>query len=89
MVAEQRTNFLSEGVARSRISVVLGFAFGTELALMRLSSNPVLVGVSWFYTWFFRGVPMLLRPFISGVVDGIARDALEHTLKSVRGVLTK
>jgi hypothetical protein len=36
-----------------------------------------------------RGVPTLLRPFISGVVDGIARDALENTLKSVRGVLTK
>lgn len=35
-----------------------------------------------------RAVPMLLRPFISGVVDGIARDALENTLKSVRGVLS-
>lgn len=35
-----------------------------------------------------RGVPLLLRPFISGVVDGIARDALENTLKSVRKVLT-
>ncbi|MDF7649424.1 amino acid ABC transporter permease [Pantoea sp. Acro-805] len=46
------------------ISVVLGFAFGTVLALMRLSSNPVLVGVSWFYTWFFRGVPMLVQLFL-------------------------
>jgi putative flippase GtrA len=36
-----------------------------------------------------RGVPALLRPFISGVVDGIARDALDKTLASVRGVLTK
>ena len=36
-----------------------------------------------------RGVPVLLRPFISGVVDGIARDALENTLVSVRGVLTR
>jgi putative flippase GtrA len=33
-----------------------------------------------------RGVPTLLRPFISGVVDGIARDALEKTLKGVRTV---
>lgn len=32
------------------ISVVLGFAFGTVLALMRLSANPVLVAVSWAYT---------------------------------------
>lgn len=34
-----------------------------------------------------RGVPLLLRPFISGVVDGIARDALQKTLESVRRVL--
>lgn len=46
------------------ITVVLGFAFGTVLALMRLSSNPVLVGVSWVYTWFFRGVPMLVQLFL-------------------------
>ena len=36
-----------------------------------------------------RGVPALLRPFISGVVDGIARDALQKTLESVRAVLRK
>ncbi|MDR3434181.1 MAG: amino acid ABC transporter permease [Rouxiella aceris] len=46
------------------ISVVLGFAGGTLLALMRLSSNPVLVAVSWGYTWFFRGVPMLVQLFL-------------------------
>ncbi|QKJ86840.1 polar amino acid transport system permease protein [Paramixta manurensis] len=46
------------------ISVILGFAFGTVLALMRLSSNPVLVAVSWAYTWFFRGVPMLVQLFL-------------------------
>lgn len=46
------------------ISVVLGFAGGTVLALMRLSSNPVLVAVSWGYTWFFRGVPMLVQLFL-------------------------
>ncbi|MEC5321039.1 amino acid ABC transporter permease [Brenneria populi subsp. brevivirga] len=46
------------------ISVVLGFTGGTLLALMRLSSNPVLAAVSWGYTWFFRGVPMLVQLFI-------------------------
>lgn len=46
------------------ISVVLGFAGGTVLALMRLSSNPVLVSVSWGYIWFFRGVPMLVQLFL-------------------------
>ncbi|MGF7448356.1 amino acid ABC transporter permease, partial [Klebsiella michiganensis] len=46
----------------------LGFhntaTLGTVLALMRLSSNPVLVAVSWGYTWFFRGVPMLVQLFL-------------------------
>ncbi|WP_034949811.1 amino acid ABC transporter permease [Erwinia oleae] len=46
------------------ISVIVGFAGGTVLALMRLSSNPVLVAVSWSYTWFFRGVPMLVQLFL-------------------------
>lgn len=46
------------------ISVIFGFAGGTILALMRLSSNPVLVAVSWGYTWFFRGVPMLVQLFL-------------------------
>ncbi|WP_437616476.1 amino acid ABC transporter permease [Erwinia sp. V71] len=46
------------------ISVIFGFAGGTVLALMRLSSNPVLIAVSWTYTWFFRGVPMLVQLFL-------------------------
>ncbi len=45
------------------ISVICGFAGGTVLALMRLSSNPVLVAVSWGYT-VFRGVPMLVQLFL-------------------------
>jgi len=46
------------------ISVIFGFAGGIVLALMRLSANPVLVAVSWFYTWFFRAVPMLVQLFL-------------------------
>lgn len=46
------------------ISVAIGFAGGTVLALMRLSSNPVLSAVSGVYTWFFRGVPMLVQLFL-------------------------
>ncbi|MFE5291435.1 amino acid ABC transporter permease [Isoptericola sp. NPDC056618] len=40
---------------------VVGFALGTVLALMRLSRSPLLVGVSWAYTWVFRSVPLLLQ----------------------------
>ncbi|MGH9370198.1 MAG: GtrA family protein [Vicinamibacterales bacterium] len=36
-----------------------------------------------------RGVPMLLRPFISGVVEGLAKESLERTLVGLRSYLTK
>jgi putative flippase GtrA len=36
-----------------------------------------------------RAVPTLLRPFISGVVEGVARESLERTLVSLRRVLTR
>ena len=36
-----------------------------------------------------RGIPTLLRPFISGVVEGVARESLERTLASLRQVLTR
>src|SRR5438094_9199915 len=60
-----RENFTGESIVAgvfatvqlTVISIVLGFAIGTVLALMRLSHNPVLVAVSWTYTWLFRAVP--------------------------------
>ena len=36
-----------------------------------------------------RDVPVLLRPFISGVVEGLARESLERTLGALRTVLTR
>ncbi|MGW0707286.1 amino acid ABC transporter permease [Streptomyces sp. NPDC002643] len=38
-----------------------GFVLGTALAVMRLSDNPVLVVLSFGYTWLFRSVPMLVQ----------------------------
>ncbi|MDX3130295.1 amino acid ABC transporter permease [Streptomyces europaeiscabiei] len=38
-----------------------GFVLGTGLAVMRLSRNPVLVTLSFGYTWLFRSVPMLVQ----------------------------
>jgi putative flippase GtrA len=35
-----------------------------------------------------RGIPTLLRPFVTGTVNRIARESLEKTLKSVRAFLT-
>lgn len=41
--------------------MILGVALGTVIAVMRLSSNPILTIVAAFYQWFFRGVPTLVQ----------------------------
>lgn len=43
------------------LAMVIGIAGGILLAIMRLSPNPVLSGVSWVYIWFFRGTPLLVQ----------------------------
>ena len=43
------------------ISMAVGVVLGTILAVMRLSPNPILSGVSWVYIWFFRGPPVLVQ----------------------------
>jgi polar amino acid transport system permease protein len=45
------------------VAMVIGIALGVVLAVMRVSSNPVLGWVSWFYLWFFRGTPALVQIF--------------------------
>lgn len=42
-------------------TVLLGFALGTVLAVLRLSGNPVLSGLSWGYVWLFRSIPVLVQ----------------------------
>ena len=42
-------------------AMAIGIAGGTILALMRLSENALVAGASWFYTWFFRGTPVLVQ----------------------------
>jgi polar amino acid transport system permease protein len=45
------------------IAMAIGVSLGVLLAVMRLSVNPVLSSVSWFYIWFFRGTPVLVQIF--------------------------
>jgi polar amino acid transport system permease protein len=45
------------------LSMVIGVLGGILLAVMRLSTNPVLSGVSWLYIWVFRGTPVLVQLF--------------------------
>ena len=42
-------------------AMVIGIALGVVLAVMRLSANPIVKGVSWVYIWFFRGTPVLVQ----------------------------
>ena len=57
-------------------SMVIGVAFGIVLAVMRLSSNPVISSVAWLYTWFFRAVPRLVLAILVGNL-GILFDRVE------------
>lgn len=42
-------------------AMIIGIVLGTALALMRLSSNPVLTMCSGLYVWFFRGTPLMVQ----------------------------
>jgi polar amino acid transport system permease protein len=45
------------------MAMVVGIVLGVVMAVMRLSPNPVMSAVSWFYIWFFRGTPVLVQLF--------------------------
>lgn len=43
------------------IGILIGISLGMVIALFRLSHNPILNGFARFYTWFFRGSPLMLQ----------------------------
>ena len=43
------------------LAMALGIILGVVIAIMRLSPNPVLASVAIFYTWLFRGTPLILQ----------------------------
>jgi polar amino acid transport system permease protein len=43
------------------LSMLIGIVLGVLLAVMRLSPNPLVGGLSSFYIWFFRGTPVLVQ----------------------------
>ncbi|MDQ6710852.1 MAG: amino acid ABC transporter permease [Candidatus Dormibacteraeota bacterium] len=45
------------------LAMAIGIVLGAVLAVMRISPNPVVSAVSWFYIWFFRGTPVLVQIF--------------------------
>jgi polar amino acid transport system permease protein len=46
-------------------SIILAVVLATIGAICRISKNPVLVGVSGFYTSFFRGTPLIVQLFLA------------------------
>jgi polar amino acid transport system permease protein len=48
------------------LSMLIGVALGTVIAIMRLSPNPVLASTAWVYTWFFRAVPRVVLLVLFG-----------------------
>lgn len=48
------------------ISMVVSTLLAIVVAAMRLSANPVLSGVAWFYVWAFRGTPLLVQIVLWG-----------------------
>ncbi|MGJ7567192.1 amino acid ABC transporter permease/ATP-binding protein [Variovorax sp. GB1R11] len=53
-----------EGLGRTllltALGAVLGFFFGTALALARVSRSPLLARLSWVFTWVFRSIPVIV-----------------------------
>lgn len=43
------------------VSMVVGIVLGAVLAVMRLSTTPVLAAAGWSYVWIFRSVPLLVQ----------------------------
>lgn len=58
-------HFILTGLLRTLeltvIAMVIGIVLGTVLAVMRLSTNPLISGASAGYIWFFRGTPLLVQ----------------------------
>nr|WP_177232171.1 amino acid ABC transporter permease [Agromyces sp. CF514] len=48
------------------ISMLVSTFLAIVIAAMRLSTNPVLSSVAWFYVWAFRGTPLLVQIVLWG-----------------------
>ncbi|MDK8463154.1 ABC transporter permease [Marinobacter sp. SS13-12] len=46
------------------LSLILGLVLAVPLAIMRTSKNPLINAPVWFYTYIFRGTPLLIQLYI-------------------------
>ncbi|HEU4755352.1 MAG TPA: amino acid ABC transporter permease [Agromyces sp.] len=50
------------------LSMIFAIILGVLLAIMRLSPNPVVKSVAWFYLWIFRGTPVYVQLVFWGLI---------------------
>ncbi|MFI7543262.1 amino acid ABC transporter permease [Actinoplanes sp. NPDC049599] len=48
------------------LAMLIGVGLGIVVAIMRLSTNPILSSVAFIYTWVFRAVPRLVLAILFG-----------------------
>ena len=58
-------------------AMILGIGLGVVLAVMRLSTNPVLRGVAFVYIWFFRAIPRYVLLVLLGTGIGFLYPTLD------------
>jgi polar amino acid transport system permease protein len=49
-------------------SMAIAIVLGVTLAVMRLTPNPVVKSVAWFYLWVFRGTPVYVQLVFWGLL---------------------
>jgi polar amino acid transport system permease protein len=58
------------------LAMTVGILGGVLTAVMRLSDNPILSGVAWVFTWFFRGIPRYVLLFTMGTLGILFQQGL-------------
>jgi polar amino acid transport system permease protein len=58
------------------VAMGIGLVGGVLVAVMRLSRNPVLRGVSSLYVWVFRGTPLLVQIIFWGFLGALYRNVM-------------
>jgi arginine/ornithine transport system permease protein len=61
------------------LALLAGMVLAIPLALLRTSKNPLIYGLPWAYTYFFRGTPLLVQMFM--IYHGMAQfDAVRESV---------
>ncbi|MEL4154676.1 amino acid ABC transporter permease [Corynebacterium bovis] len=58
-------------VALTVLAMIIGVVLGAVLAVLRMSPNPVMRGLSWLYLWIFRGTPIYVQLVFWGLLGSI------------------